>query len=470
MNDLVWRLFFVFLFIGINAFFVTAEFSIVTVRRSRINQLAEEGDIPARRVKSLQRRLDRLLATTQLGISLATVGLGWISEKIVSDVTHYLLIQFDVNPTYHSFLTHGLAIPHAFFFVVYSQIVLGELCPKSLAFLYAEQLSRSLGPIINAIATVAHPFIWLLDESTKALLKLVGITIDRTSWYSRITPEELQLIIATESESSGLDSSDRIILKNIFKFGSVSATEIMVPRHQLSSISETINFSELLRKVALDGHSRYPVTGESLDDILGIIDFKDLAIPLSTGQLTPESPIEPWVKPVRFVPESTPLSDLLTMMQRSHLKTVMVVDEFGRTSGLITLEDLVEEILGESSHDENDENEDVVLLERIDDETVLVEAQMNLTELNEILGLDLPFADDYQTLGGFLLYQWQKIPTQNETLRYENLTFTVVTVQGPRLEKIRIHRASTLNSSATLEKTPTLESNPILVNHYSHSR
>ena len=470
MNDLVWRLFFVFFFIGINAFFVTAEFSIVTVRRSRINQLVDEGDIPARSVKSLQKRLDRLLATTQLGISLASVGLGWISEKIVADVTHYLLILFDVNPAYHSFLTHGFAIPLAFFLVVYSQIVLGELCPKSLAFLHAEQLSRSLGPIINAIATIAHPFIWLLDESTKALLKLGGVTIDRTSWYSRITPEELQLIIATEGESSGLDSSERTILNNMFKFGSVSATEIMVPRHQLSSISETITFSELLQKVAIDGHSRYPVTGESLDDILGIIDFKDLAIPLSTGQLTPESPIEPWVKPVRFVPESTPLSNLLTMMQRSHLKTVMVVDEFGRTSGLITLEDLVEEILGESSHDENDENEDVILLERIDDETVIVEAQMNLTELNEILGLDLPFVDDYQTLGGFLLYQWQKIPTQNETLIYQNLTFTVVTVQGPRLEKIRIHRGSTINSPATREKTPTFKSNPILVNHYSHSR
>ncbi|MEB3122468.1 MAG: hemolysin family protein [Snowella sp.] len=470
MNDLVGRLFFVFLFIGINAFFVTAEFAIVTVRRSRINQLVDEGDLPARRVKSLQKRLDRLLATTQLGISLVSVGLGWISQKIVADVAQYLLTQFDVNPAYHFFLTNVIALPLAFFLIIYSQIVLGELCPKSLALLHAEQFSRSLGPIINAIATIAHPFIWLLDESTKALLKLGGVTIDRTSWYSRITPEELQLIIATEGESSGLDSSERTILNNMFKFGSVSATEIMVPRHQLSSISETITFSELLQKVAIDGHSRYPVTGESLDDILGIIDFKDLAIPLSTGQLNPETPIEPWVKPVRFVPESTPLSDLLTMMQRSHLKTVMVVDEFGRTSGLITLEDLVEEILGESSHDENDENEDVVVLERIDDETVIVEAQMNLTELNEILGLDLPFADDYQTLGGFLLYQWQKIPTQNESLTYGNLTFTVVTVQGPRLEKIRIHRGSIVNSPVTPEKTPTFKSNPILVNHYSHSR
>jgi CBS domain containing-hemolysin-like protein len=470
MNDLVWRLFFVFFFIGINAFFVTAEFSIVTVRRSRINQLVDEGDIPARSVKSLQKRLDRLLATTQLGISLVSVGLGWVSEKIVADLTHDLLTQLEVNPAYHSFLTHAIAFPLAFFLVVYSQIVLGELCPKSLALLHAEQFSRSLGPIINAIATIAHPFIWLLDESTKALLKLGGVTIDRTSWYSRITPEELQLIIATEGESSGLDSSERTILNNMFKFGSVSAIEIMVPRHQLSSISETITFSELLTKVSVDGHSRYPVTGESLDDILGIIDFKDLAIPLSTGQLTPETLIKPWIKPVRFVPESTPLSDLLTMMQRSHLKTVMVVDEFGRTSGLITLEDLVEEILGESSHDENDENEDVILLERIDDETVIVEAQMNLTELNEILGLDLPFADDYQTLGGFLLYQWQKIPTQNESLPYGNLTFTVVTVQGPRLEKIRIHRGSSVNYPVTPEKTLTFKSNPILVNHYSHSR
>ena len=470
MNDLVGRLFFVFLFIGINAFFVTAEFAIVTVRRSRINQLADEGDLPARRVKSLQKRLDRLLATTQLGISLVSVGLGWISQKIVADVAQYLLTQFDVNPAYHFFLTNVIALPLAFFLIIYSQIVLGELCPKSLALLHAEQFSRSLGPIINVIATIAHPFIWLLDESTKTLLKLGGVTIDRTSWYSRITPEELQLIISTEGESSGLDSSERTILNNMFKFGSVSATEIMVPRHQLSSISETITFSELLQKVAIDGHSRYPVTGESLDDILGIIDFKDLAIPLSTGQLNPETPIEAWVKPVRFVPESTPLSDLLTMMQRSHLKTVMVVDEFGRTSGLITLEDLVEEILGESSHDENDENEDVVVLERIDDETVIVEAQMNLTELNEILGLDLPFADDYQTLGGFLLYQWQKIPTQNESLTYGNLTFTVVTVQGPRLEKIRIHRESTVNSPVTPEKTPTFKSNPILMNHYSHSR
>ena len=471
MNDLVWRLLSVFLLIGINAFFVTAEFSIVTVRRSRINQLVEAGDIPARSVKSLQRRLDRLLTTTQLGISLVSLGLGWLSEKIVSDLTSYLLIQFQINPAYHSFLTHGIALPIAFFLVVYIQIVLGELCPKSLAFLYAESLSRRLGPVINTIAKVFHPFIWLLDQSTKALLKLFGIEVNRTSWYNRVTSEELQLIIATEGESTGLDSSERTILNNILEFGNISASEIMIPRHQLAAIAKTATFGELLQEVTLNGHSRYPVTGDSLDDILGIIDFKDLAIPLGAGRLTPDCAIKPWVKPVRFVPESTPLSDLLTMMQRSQLKTVMVVDEFGRTSGLITLEDLVEEILGKSSPDENDDNdEDLAVLERLDDETVLVEAQINLTELNEILGLSLPISDDYQTLGGFLLSEWQKIPIQDEVLTYQDLTFTVVTVQGPRLEKIRIHRPSAIDSPKTSEKTPELALNSVILNRYSHSR
>jgi len=149
---------------------------------------------------------------------------------------------------------------------------------------------------------------------------------------------------------------------------------------------------------------------------------------------------------------------------------VMVVDEFGRTSGLITLEDLVEEILGESSTDENDDDhDDIVLLERLDDETFIVEAQMNLTELNEILGLNLPICD-YQTLGGFLLYEWQKIPVQDETLIYQNLSFTIVTVQGPRLEKIRIHRPLSINAPTKLEETSALKSHPLVLNRYSHSR
>lgn len=469
MNDLVWRLCFIFLLIAINAFFVTAEFSIVTVRRSRINQLVEEGDRPARSVKLLQGKLDQLLTSTQLGISFVTLALGWLSEKIVADLTHYLLVQFAINSSDRSFLTHAIAIPVAFSLVVYCQIVLGELFPKYLAFVHAEELSRNLAPIIQAIAHIFRFFVWILDQSTKTLLKLSGVQIDRTSWYRRVTPEELQLIIATELESSGLDNSERTILNNILEFGDISASEIMIPRHQMAVISENATFGELLQEVAVTRHFRYPVTGESLDDILGIIDFKDLAVPLSERELTNYSLIKPWIKPVRFVPDAIPLSDLLTLMQRSCLKTAMVVDEYGRTSGLITLEDLVEEILGKSAPDENEDHENGVILQRLDDETVLVEAQMNLAELNEILGLNLPLLENYQTLGGFLLYQWQKIPLPNETLSYQNLTFTVITAQGPRLEKIRVHRQLEVKSAATSQKSE-LKLNPIILNRYSPSR
>jgi CBS domain containing-hemolysin-like protein len=189
--------------------------------------------------------------------------------------------------------------------------------------------------------------------------------------------------------------------------------------------------------VANTGHSRYPVTGESLDDIRGLVYFKELAQPLCQGELTPETPIASWIRPARFVPEMTPLSELLPLMQRSHLAMVMVVDEFGGTAGLVTLQDLVAEIIGETPEPESTEE---LLVQILDEQTFLVQAQMDLEEVNELLALDFPLTDEYQTLAGFLLFQFQKIPAQGETLHYDNLELTVVSAEGPRLHQIRIHR------------------------------
>jgi len=189
------------------------------------------------------------------------------------------------------------------------------------------------------------------------------------------------------------------------------------------------------------GHSRFPVTGDSLDDIVGMIDFKELAVPLAKGHLTPETRINSWIRPVRFVPEFTPLGELLSTMRRSRLEMVMIVDEFGGTAGLVTLKDLIDEIIGDESElGGNVSGEEEIALQMLDEQTFLVQAQMNLEEVNELLDLELPITDEYQTIGGFLLYQFQKIPTQGETLAYENLEFTVVSADGPRLSQIRIYR------------------------------
>lgn len=423
--------------IAINAFFVTAEFSMVSVRRSRISQLVEEGDLQAQTVQSLQRSIERLLSTTQLGITLSSLALGWIGENTMSVLIHDLLLALPLAPKTAIRLSHAISIPFAFFLIAYLQIVLGELCPKSLALRYSEEIARFLGPLIGVIARIFNPFIWILNQSTRLLLQLFGIHPRERDWYNRVTSEELQLIIATEGESTGLEAKERALLSNVFQFGEITAVEVMVPRTNLIAIPETATFETFLNEVTTTEHSRYPVKGESLDDILGILDFKDFALPLAQQQITPQDSIRDWIKPVRFVPESTSLDELLSLMQRSGLKMVMVVDEFGGTSGLITLQDLVVEIIGEDLESDATES---LSFQMIDDQTFLVEAQMNLEEINEVLDIDLPLTDEYQTLGGFLLYLWQKIPAKGEKLDYENLEFTVIAAEGPRLTQIKIVR------------------------------
>lgn len=409
----------------------------VSVRRSRINQLADAGDVQAKTVQSLQRSIERLLSTTQIGITLSSLALGWIGESTMAVLVAAGLRQLPLPPSVSQFMAHSLAIPITFFLIAYLQIVLGELCPKSVALLYSEQLARFLGPPSLAIARFFNPFIWILNQSTRLLLRLVGIQYTGQGWYNRVTPEELQLIITTERESTGLEAEERELLKNVFEFGDVEAVEVMVPRTSIAAIPSTATFQTLLEEIDQTGHSRYPVMGESLDDIQGIIYFKELAQPLSQGQLTPETPILPWIRPARFVPESIPLSELLPLMQRSHLVMVMVVDEFGGTAGLVTLKDLIAEIIGDNSEPESPEELPVQI---VDEQTFLVQAQMDLEEVNELLDLNLPLADEYQTLGGFLLYQFQKIPLQGETLNYDNLDLTVVSAEGPRVHQILIYR------------------------------
>ncbi|TVQ46797.1 MAG: HlyC/CorC family transporter [Gloeocapsa sp. DLM2.Bin57] len=439
--DAVLRLLSVFLLIAINAFFVTAEFSIVSVRRSRITQLVEAGDLQAQTVQSLQRSIDKLLSTTQLGITLSSLALGWIGEGTMGLLVKSAIENLPLSAIVKETLAHSFAIPVAFLLMAYLQIVLGELCPKSVALINAEKIARILGAPSLAIARLFNPLIWILNQSTRCLLRLAGIEYTGQIWHNQVTPEELRLIINTVRESTGLQVAERELLDNVIAFGELQANDIMIPRTELKAIASTATWETLLQEVANSGHSHYPVKGDSLDDIQGIIDIKDFASSLVESQLTLETPIEAWVKPVRFVSESISLSELLKLMQRSNLKMVMLVDEFGGTSGLVTLTDLIAEIIGD--HHENNPNEESEV-QTIDEHTFLVKAQMNLEDLNEFLALDFPLTDEYQTLGGFILYHWQKIPVKGETLHYDNLELTIEDSSGPRLHLIRIERQSSV--------------------------
>ncbi|BDI15600.1 hypothetical protein ANSO36C_14020 [Nostoc cf. commune SO-36] len=440
-TDVALRLLSVLLLIAINAFFVTAEFSMVSVRRSRIHQLVKAGDIPAIAVEMLQRSIDRLLSTTQLGITLSSLALGWIGESTIVVLINAWLRSWPLPVSMTTFLAHSLSIPIAFFLIAYLQIVIGELCPKSLAMLYSEQLARFLGPSVKAIVRFFGPFIWILNQSTRFLLRIFGIQYTGQGWRPPVTPEELQLIISTEWGSTGLKRAERELLNNVFEFGDVMAQDVMIPRTSVITLPKDATFQILLREMASTGYSRYPVIGESLDDVRGIVYFKDLAQPLAVGKLSLETPIQPWMRPARFVPKHTPLSELLPMMQQEKPAMVMVVNEFGGTVGLLTIKDVIAEIIGDAGESENSED---LLIQMLDEQKFLVQAQINLEDLNEILHLNLPLTREYQTLGGFLLYQLQKIPVKGETFCYQNLEFTVVSIVGPRLHQIQLQRLEEL--------------------------
>ncbi|REJ49979.1 MAG: HlyC/CorC family transporter [Microcystis wesenbergii TW10] len=436
-QDLLTRLILVFLLIVLNAFFVAAEFSLVSVRRTRVSQLVAAGDVPAQTVQSLQRSLDRLLSTTQLGITLSSLALGWIGESTMTVFVRKLLSFLPFSLNWQNLLSHGFSLCLAFLIVAYLQIVFGELYPKSLALIYAEPMARLLAAPIGVISRIFKPFIGTLNQSTRFLLVLTRIPEVDLQRSNRVTSEELQLIISMEGELTGLEAAERKILNNVFQFSEITAAEIMVPHNRLIAIPSTATFEELLLQVVNSGYSCYPVAGDSGDDIRGLIDFKDLALPLAEGQLNLTTPIKPWLKPARFFPETTPLNELLTVMRESSLKMVIIVDEFGRTAGLLTLKDLIGEILG--TFPPRDQS-GTVEYQLLDESTFLVQAQMNLEDVNKALNLSLPLADEYQTLAGFVLHHWQKIPKVGEQLYYQNLEFTIISKVGPRLEQIKIYR------------------------------
>ena len=435
---IVVRLLSVLALISINAFFVAAEFSIVSVRRSRINQLAEAGDIQARTVQSFQRSLDRLLSTTQIGITLSSLALGWIGESTIAAVLIQLLSQLSTTVPFLGIISHSIAIPSAFLLITYLQIVLGELCPKAVAMLYPERLARLLGPPSLTISKLFMPFIWVLNQSTRWLLRLVGVQYTGSqSWYSRITPEELQLIIRTSTESPGLEEEERELLNNVFEFRDVTAGEAMVPRTQIEALPKTATLKQMLDTIAETGYSQFPVIGESLDDVAGLLSLKDLVEPLAHHAVTADCSIASWIRPARFVPEYTQLHDLLHIMQKSGKSMVMVVDEFGGTAGLVTLADVTAEIIGDIREPEEDIKG---LVSMLDDQSYRVKAQTHIEEVNELLGVELPLEEDYQTLAGFLIHQLQKIPTIGDSVYYSGLSWTVTVVDGPKVLEVQAKR------------------------------
>ncbi len=430
------RLLAILLLIAINAFFVAAEFSVVSVRRTRIQQLVQEGDLQAKRVQNLQRDIERLLSTTQIGITLSSLALGWMGEKAIAEMLFAWFNTAQVAPNARYWMAHSFSVPVAFMAIAYLQIVLGELFPKTLALAYSEKLARFLGPISLSISRLFTPLVWVLNQSNRALLRLLRVPISVRNTFNPVTAKELQLILESSSEQSDLQKEERELLRNVFESGEILVEEVMVPRTSINAIEAQSTLQEFLEEVAQTGHHYYPVIDESLDQIRGTLYYKDVVRELPFQSLDFNASIQPWIQTAWFVSEGTPIQNVLQMMQKYKLGVIMVREsEFNGTAGLVTLQDLIRAIIG--IEDEAPSPADEPITEQ-DNHTFMIQAQTDLETVNEHLGISLPILEDYQTLGGFVMFHLQRIPEEGESFGYENLEIKIVSAQGPRIEQVLI--------------------------------
>jgi len=452
-SDLTTSLLWMVCLLSINALFVTLEYSLVAARRGRILQQARHGDPRALLVQASQDALDRALSTPQLGITVASLALGWIGAWKVAPVVGAGLLLVPFFPSLYELLhplfptpedlAWSLAIPITFVLLTYLQIVLGELIPKTLAIVHAETAALALAPLSQGLSRFLQPLADIPRMSSRLILQSFGVPIpNATALYNTITLEELEELLASKSPNPDLviEEEERELLQNVFAFGDTVASEIMVPRTSIDAVSLDATLQDVFREVAASGHSRYPVIADSLDDIKGIIFLKDLIRELAEGRVTLESPIAPWIRPAVFVHENKLIAELLQDMQQHHSPIVMVADEFGGTAGLVTIENILEEIVGSIADIHDDGEDEVPDIEYISEDVFIVQAQMDVEEVNDQLNLQLPIQDDYQTLGGMIIYQMQRIPQTGDQHIWQNLEFQVVKAEGPRLDRIRITR------------------------------
>lgn len=432
-------LLFIFILVFLNGFFVAAEFAMVKVRGSRIDTLVQEGNARARFASHLTSHLDAYLSACQLGITLASLGLGWIGEPAIADAIEPL---FGVLGLPESWI-HPLSFVIAFTLITVLHIVLGELAPKTFAIRQAERITLwTAGPLIF-FARIMNPFIWLLNGMANGLLRLFGIAPASES-SSAHTEEEIRILMKESHESGLIDNTELALMDNIFDFADTTAREIMIPRTEMVCLYANHPF-ESNKAIALkEMHTRYPLCDDDKDDIIGFIHIKDL-LKLPDNAV---HDIRELVRPMTTVPESMPISTLLKMMQKRKTQIAILIDEYGGTSGLVTLEDIMEELVGEIQDEFDEERPD---FERLDEYTYSVSGMVLIDDINSEFGLDIP-SDDYDTIGGWMYSQIEIPPRKYQTIELDSgFRFVVMEIDNLRVSRISIIRPEAYEGNSPLQ-------------------
>ena len=414
---------------GLNGFFVAAEFALVRVRESRIVQLEQEGNARAGVVRNTLRDLDSNLSVCQVGITVASLALGWVGEPAVSHLIEPLFTRLDIASDR---VVTIVSVALGFAVITYAHLVFGEQAPKYFSIQRAESTALWISPPLNFFRLLLRPVVWIVNTSTNFVLRPWGIRLGEE--MEAHSEEELRIMISSSTASGVLDPEEREYLNNVFDFGDRVAREIMVPRPDIEALPRDAPLAELAERAAFGRYTRYPVYEEDLDNILGAVHVKDLF--RAAGEDPDGFDIREIIRECLVVPENKPIEQTLREFQRRNLQMAIVIDEWGSVEGLITIEDILEEIVGEIQ-DEFDEGE--AAIEPIGDDLFAVDGRIPITDVNEHFDLDLPH-EDFDTIGGYVLGSLGRPPEAGDSVEADGATLHVKSVDGQRVSMLTLRR------------------------------
>src|SRR5215218_2577662 len=422
------RLLAVLVLVVANAFFVAAEFALVSARRTRIEAMVRQGDRKAKAVQAAQQDLYRQLSAAQLGITVASVLLGFVAEDTVAYFFRNWLASL---PAWLAFLGRaGVASVIALSLISFLHVVFGEQAPKALAITHPEAVSRWVATPLLLFSWITRPATGLLNSSANRLIRLMGIKGTAPELERIHSPEEIRMLVEQSQEGGELQQEDARLLEGVFEFSEKTAQEVMTPRTQMAALEADLTVEAAADQVAIHGRSRYPAYTESLDDIIGVVHAKDI---LSALRSRPGQTVRVIMRPPLFVPGTREVEDVLADMKRLKTHLAIVLDEYGGTAGLVTMEDLLEEIVG-PIYDEYDP------LDRIDpvDGAPQLDGSMTISEFNSEFAASIDDTD-YTTVGGYIFGQLGRLPRAGDRVVVGPFTFEVVEMEGRRVKTIRLH-------------------------------
>lgn len=428
---IVLNLFLVAFLIALSAVFVASEFAIIRVRSTRIDQLIETNVQGAIAVKKVISHLDEYLSACQLGITITSLGLGWLGEPTVEWFLKPIFKVWNLNES----VTNILSFTIAFTIITFLHVVVGELAPKTVAIEKAEQVSLFLARPLILFYKIMFPFIWVLNSSARQLTAFLGLELASEHEIAH-SEEELRIILSESYKSGQINQSEYKYVNRIFEFDNRIAKEIMVPRTEMVAISQEATLDEILTILRKERYTRYPVYLEDKDNIVGIVNMKDILTDCIQNRCKKEDPLTAYIKPVIHVIDSIPIHDLLPMLQKDRSHLAILFDEYGGTSGLVTVEDILEEIVGEI-RDEFDIDE-IPLIQKIAEDHYIFDAKLLISEVNDLLGTSLD-EEDVDTIGGWLLTQKFEL-REGDFIEADGYTFIVKEIEGHHLFFIEVKR------------------------------